>query len=46
MANANVGDKPQIEQDGDDEDDDLFGEKLNYEGKKLRKMICSESQIR
>lgn len=40
MANANVGDRPQIEDDDDDDDDDLFGDsKLNSEGKKLRRMM-------
>lgn len=42
MANANVGDKPQIEED-DEEEDDLFGDKLNTEGKKLRKMMKKRS---
>ena len=37
MANTNVGDKPQIAVD--DDDDDLFGDKLNTEGKRLRRMM-------
>ncbi|WRT65928.1 uncharacterized protein IL334_002879 [Kwoniella shivajii] len=39
LANANVGDKPQIAEDDDEED--LFGEKkvLDDEGKKLRKIM-------
>ncbi|ORX34102.1 hypothetical protein BD324DRAFT_683542 [Kockovaella imperatae] len=39
LANANVGDRPQIEEDEDDDDDDLFGDGLNQEGKRLRKMM-------
>lgn len=41
LANANVGDRPQIDSESEDDlEDDLFGEnKLNGEGKKLRKMI-------
>ena len=38
MANANVGDRPQIESDGDDEDE-MEGDRLNAEGKRLRKMM-------
>ncbi|KAL1405162.1 transcription factor IIF subunit tfg1 [Vanrija albida] len=37
-ANANVGDRPQIDGD-DDADDDLFDDKLTSEGKRLRKMM-------
>ncbi|WVF70835.1 hypothetical protein IAT40_005629 [Kwoniella sp. CBS 6097] len=39
LANANVGDRPQIA--SDDDEDDLFGEKkiLDDEGKKLKKII-------
>lgn len=40
LANANVGDRPQIDSGDDEDDDDLFGEgKLNAAGKKLKKMI-------
>lgn len=40
LANANVGDRPQIDDNDDDDEDDLFGDgKLNSEGKRLRKMI-------
>jgi transcription initiation factor TFIIF subunit alpha len=39
MANANVGDKPQIE-DSEDEDEDLFGDADTKKGnKKLKKMM-------
>lgn len=38
LANANVGDRPQIGDEDDDEDDDLFG-KLTSEGKRLRKVM-------
>ncbi|OWZ55292.1 transcription initiation factor TFIIF subunit alpha [Cryptococcus neoformans c45] len=38
VANANVGDRPQI--DAEDDEDDLFGDKsLDDEGKKLRKIM-------
>lgn len=40
LANANVGDRPQINDNDDEDDDDLFGDgKLNAEGKRLRKMM-------
>jgi hypothetical protein len=41
MANANVGDKPQIEDSGDEDDDeDLFGdEDVKKERRKLKKMM-------
>lgn len=41
MANANVGDKPQIDNEASDEDlEDLFGDtKLNTEGRRLRKQL-------
>ena len=41
MANVNVGDRPQIDsgEDEDEEKDDLFGDKLNIEGKRLRRMM-------
>lgn len=39
MANANVGDKPQIEEDLSDEED-LFGEnELTADGRRLKRMI-------
>lgn len=39
IANANVGDRPQIGDDLDDEED-LFGNKeLTRDGRKLRKMM-------
>lgn len=38
VANANVGDRPQI--DAEDDEDDLFGDRsLDDEGKKLRKIM-------
>ena len=41
MANANVGDKPQIEDSGDEDDeDDLFGDQdAKRERRKLKKMM-------
>ena len=41
MANANVGDRPQIDtpSDEEEEEEDLFGDKLNTEGKRLRSMM-------
>jgi transcription initiation factor TFIIF subunit alpha len=38
LANANVGDRPQIDS-GDESDDDLLGDRLNTEGKKLKRMM-------
>ena len=39
LANANVGDRPQIESGDESDDDDLFGEKLNGEGKRIKRMM-------
>ncbi|WWC68393.1 uncharacterized protein I206_102319 [Kwoniella pini CBS 10737] len=41
LANANVGDKPQIADEDGEDDGDLFGEKKKYsdEGKKLKRIM-------
>ncbi|KAL7423697.1 transcription factor IIF subunit tfg1 [Cryptotrichosporon argae] len=47
LANANVGDRPQIDDEGDDEDD-LFGDgenaRLTSEGKRLRKAMRKRAE--
>ena len=44
MANANVGDRPQIESDGSD-DDDMEADRLNAEGKRLRRMMKKRGAV-